>query len=251
MNKTIRRQKTNTVKSFKLRKGIFYLSFVLMACSAFAQNDKNASTYHRTNRDSARLIDVREKLVQLALQNSDYEIVDRQLNKSVYELEKAKGSWLSPVQVSGNLNEFSIKQHSQVPNFFPKYNFGVTVPLDLFTTKKNEVKIARENVLISQAQRNQKAREIRAEVLTRYEDYMMYKEKLDIQARITQDQHTIYLTKEKDYQDGIINQEEDNKYYTSYSENRSRISECIRNVNVSKLLLEQMIGIPLEQALNK
>src|SRR4030088_741271 len=115
MNKTIRWQKTNTVKSFKLRKGFFYLSFVLVAYSGYAQNDKNASTYHRTSRDSARLIDVREKLVQLALQNSQYEIVDRQLNKSVYELEKAKGSWLSPVQVSGNLNEFSIKQNSQVP----------------------------------------------------------------------------------------------------------------------------------------
>src|ERR1700730_5515007 len=251
MNRTIRQQSMNPVKLNKMKRRVFfYLAFALMTSTAYAQIDKNASTYHR-NKDSAKMVDIREKLVQLAMQNPTYEIADRQLNKSIYELRRAKGSWLSPVQVSGNLNEFSIQKNNSVPSFFPRYNFGITIPLDLFTTKNNDVKIARENILISEAEKNQKYREIKAEVLTRWEDYLMYKEKLDIQARITQDQYTIYLTKEKDYQDGIINQEEYNKYYTSYSENKSRISECVRNVNVAKLMPEQMIGVPLEQALNK
>jgi hypothetical protein len=64
--------------------------------------------------------------------------------------------------------------------------------MDLFSAKKNDVKIARENLLIAEAEKNQRYRIIRAEVLTGYEDYLMYKELLDIQARITQDQGTIW-----------------------------------------------------------
>jgi len=165
-------------------------------------------------------------------------------------LRKAKGSWLSPLMATGNINEFSINQDPNVPNFYPRYNFSVTIPLDLFSAKNNDVKIARENVLIAEAEKNQRYRLIRAEVLTGYEDYLMYKELLDIQARITQDQETTLRTREKDYQDGLINSEEFNKYYSAWSEQKSKLVESRRNLNNSKIALELMIGIPLEQALS-
>jgi hypothetical protein len=44
-------------------------------------------------------------------------------NKSLYELKKAKGSWLNPLMATGNINEFSINQDPNVPNFYPRYNF--------------------------------------------------------------------------------------------------------------------------------
>ncbi|HYJ38249.1 MAG TPA: TolC family protein [Chitinophagaceae bacterium] len=237
------------------RTTLFLLLLFVLTSPVIAQHysnsPKNPPTYRPSgeSKDTVRLTDVREKLVQLALQNPTYEVVDRQVNKSLFELKKAKGSWLSPLMATGNVNEFSINQDPNVPNFYPRYNFSVTVPLDLFSVKKNDVKIARENVLIAEAEKNQRYRQIRAEVLTAYEDYLMYKEMLDIQARLTQDQQTTLKTREKDFEDGLINAEEYNKYYATYSEQKGKLVEAVRNLNTAKIALESMIGIPLEQAL--
>jgi outer membrane protein TolC len=218
----------------------------MIAGLAVAQNPVN-STYHRN--DTAKVMDVREKLVQLAMQNPNYEVADRTVNKSLYELRKAKGSWLGSLNVSANVNEFTLDKNNPAANFYPRYNFGVNVPLDMFTTKGNDVKIARENYLIAEANRNDKYRQIRAEVLTRYEDYLMYKERLESQVRITQDEQLIFKSKERDFEDGIINQEEYTKFSKAYEEAKLRRGEYQRNLNVSKYDLERMIGMTLEEAL--
>ena len=227
------------------------LALLLMNFDSAAQHYSTNPSRQGTpaRKDTTKVTDSREKLVQLAMQTPTFEIADRQVNKSLYELRKAKGSWLSPLMATGNINEFSINQDPNVPNFYPRYNFSVTLPLDLFSSKKNDVKIARENLLIAEAEKNQRYREIRMEVLTAYEDYLMYKDILDIQARVTQDQYTTLMTREKDYQDGLINGEEYNKYLANYSEQKSKLTTAVRNLNASKILLESMIGIPLEQAL--
>ncbi len=229
-------------------KHVFVIGLLLMVTtSLLAQRPGNNSTYHST--DTVKVFDIREKLVQLALQNPTYEVADRTVNKSLYELRKAKGSWLGVVAVSGNLNEFSIKQQPGVPNFYPRYNISVNVPLDVFTGKSNDIKIARENYLISEATRNEKFREIRAQVLTLYEDYIMHKERLESQIRITQDEYTIFMSKERDFQDGIINQEEYTKFSKGYEESKLRRGEYQRNFNVAKYELERMIGMTIEEAL--
>lgn len=233
-------------------KHVFAICLLMTTTIVMAQVPNNPnSTYHRN--DTVKVFDVREKLVQLAMQNPNYEVADRTVNKSLYELRKAKGSWLGVLSVQGNVNEFSIKQGGggagAVPTFFPRYNVSLTVPMDLFTTKSNDIKIARENYLISEANRNDKYRLIRAEVLTLYEDYLMHKERLESQVRITQDEYTIFMSKERDFQDGIINQEEYTRFSKAYEETKLRRGEYQRNFNVSKYQLERMIGMTLEEAL--
>jgi outer membrane protein TolC len=220
--------------------------FMMFTVFAIAQNPGN-STYHST--DTTKVLDVRERLVQLAMQNPNYEVADRTVNKSLFELRKAKGDWLSSVSVSANVNEFTLDKNNPAANFYPRYNLGVNLPLNLFTEKNNNVKIARENYLIAEANRNEKYREIRAEVLTRYEDYLMYKERLESQVRITQDEQLLFKSKERDFEDGIINQEEYTRFAKAYEEAKLRKSEYERNFKVSKYDLERMIGIPLEEAL--
>jgi outer membrane protein TolC len=222
--------------------------FLITTTVAMAQVPNNPnSTYHRN--DTVKVIDVREKLVQLAMQNPNYEVADRTVNKSLYELRKAKGSWLGQVSVQGNLNELSIDKNNPQASFYPRYNISLNVPLDLFTSKTNDIKIARENYLIAEANRNDKYRLIRAEVLTLYEDYLMHKERLESQVRITQDEYTIFMSKERDFQDGIINQEEYTKFSKGYEETKLRKGEYQRNFNVAKYELERMIGMSLEEAL--
>jgi outer membrane protein TolC len=257
MNRLISQTTPKLIKMHKMKRITFFLFLLFVLTSPviaqhYSNNPKNPPAYRPSaeSMDTVKLVDIREKLIKLALQNPTYEVVDRQVNKSLYALQKAKGSWLSPLMATGNINEFSINQDPNVPNFYPRYNFSVTVPLDLFSAKKNDVRIARENVLIAEAEKNQRYRMIRAEVLTAYEDYLMFKEMLDIQARLTQDQQTTLKTREKDFEDGLINAEEYNKYYATYSEQKSKMAEAVRNLNASKIALEAMIGIPLEQALS-
>jgi len=229
-------------------KQILTVSLLMLVTATSLLAQRNNSTYHST--DTSKVVDIREKLVQLAMQNPTYEVTDRSVNRTLYELRKAKGSWLGAVGVSGNLNEFSIKQQAAgVASFYPRYNISVNIPLDLFTTKTNDVKIARENYLIAEATRNEKYRDIRAQVLTVYEDYLMYKQKLESQIRITQDETIIYNTKERDFQDGIINQEEFTKFSKALEESKLLRGEYQRNFNVAKIELERMIGMSLEQAM--
>jgi outer membrane protein TolC len=231
-------------------KHAFTTGLLMMVTTLVWSQQKNAasSTYHRN--DTSKVLDVREKLVKLAMQNPNYEVADRTVNKSIYELRKAKGSWLGAASVTGNLNEFSIKSNTGgVASFYPRYNLSLNLPFDIFTTKSNEIKIARENYLIAEANRNDKYREIRAVVLTMFEDYLMHKERLESQIRITQDEYLIFMSKERDFQDGIINQEEYTKFSKAYEETKLRRGEYQRNFNVAKYELERMIGIPLEEAL--
>jgi outer membrane protein TolC len=233
----------------------FLSLFALLLLSGYtrAQNPANgnkqySSTYANLQ-DTGKVMDIRERLVQLALQNPTFEIADRKVVVADYQIRKAKGSWLSALQAAGNLNEFSLKGNSVAANLFPKYNFGVSIPFDIFTSKGNDVKIAKENFSIAQAEKNQRFREIKAEVLTRYEDYLMYKQMLELQSQSTQDAQSVYLQSEKDFADGFIKQEDYNKATKAYNEERSRQAGYQRNFNVVKIELEKLIGVPLETVL--
>lgn len=198
----------------------------------------------------------REKLVQLALQNPNFEIADRRVNVAEYQLRKAKGSWLGMFSAAGNLNELSIKQSTststEVGNvFYPRYNFSVNIPLDVFSAKKNDVKVARENLYIAQAEKNINYRSIRREVLSKYEDYLMHKEKLELQTRMTQSEYTRYKLAEQNFEDNVITAEEFNKTEVLYFEQQMRKAEMQRNFNVTKLELEEMIGVTIDEVLSK
>ena len=136
------------------------------------------STYHTAN-DTSVITDIRERLVQLALQNPNFEIADRKVMVANYQLGKAKGDWLMAIVPSVNLNEFTLLPKA-VNQFLPLWNVGVTLPLNYYTQHKNEVRIAREQLYIAEAEKNERYRDIRLKVLTRYEDYLMYKEMLDL-----------------------------------------------------------------------
>ena len=199
-------------------------------------------------RDTVRIMDLREKLVQLALQNPEFEIADRRTLIAQYQLKKAKGSWLNPIAANANFNEFSFQQNPGI-NLFPKYNVGVQIPLDIVSQKRNEVRIAKENLLIAQAEKNERYRQIRAVVLAKYEDYVMYKEMLELQNRISQDENLAYLQAQNDFEAGLIEVADYNKAYRNWSDQQARKLELQRNLNVVKIELEQMIGVKLEEAL--
>ncbi len=255
-----------TLKQLITQKNLHKLLLTIMAAGCFALAEAQApvkgtpgrpatsSSTYSTLQDTGKVTDVREKLVQLALQNPNYEIADRNVAIANDQLKKSKSSWLGIVSAQGNLNEFSINPPisatGQAVNLYPRYNVGVTVPLDLFSNKKNDIKVARQQVGIAQAQKNERFREIKAEVLTRYEDYLLYKQQLQFQSQIVQDAESVYQQAEKDFSDGIIKQEDYNKAFKGRSEEKTRLAEILHSYNISKIELEKLIGVPIESVLN-
>lgn len=217
------------------------------------RTEPSPSTSYATARDTGAVIDIREKLVQLALQNPNYEIADRNVAIANYQLKKSKGAWLSPIAAQGNLNEFSIKPpasiNGQAVNLYPRYNVGITIPFDLFSSKSNDIKVARQQLGIAQAQKNERFREIKAEVLGKYEDYILYKTKLEFQSQIVQDAESVYLQAEKDFSDGIIKQEDYNKAFKNRAQEKTILAEIVHSYNLSKIDLEKLIGVPIESVL--
>ena len=221
----------------------------LLVNLAYAQvTPNNNSTYH-LNTDNSKSLDIRERLVLLALQNPNYEIADRQIAIADYNIRLAKSTWLSTLGAQGNLNEFSInpKAGGNNPIYYPKYNFGISIPFDIVSKNTNNVKIARENYQIAIALKNEKYREIRAEVLTKYEDYLLAKQKLELQTQITQDEFALYKKSEKEFDDNIIKLEDFNRSSASWVVSQITKLDFQRNLNVTKIELERMIGVKLEE----
>lgn len=214
---------------------------------------RSSSTFSNP-RDSS-IVDIREKLVQLALQNPNYEIADRNVAVANYQLKKSKCAWLGTISAQGNLNEFSIKPPAsttggQAVSLYPRYNVGVTIPFDLFSAKSNDIKVARQQVGIAQAQKNERFREIKAAVLTVYEDYLLYKQKLEFQSQIVQDAESVYLQAEKDFSDGIIKQQDYNSAFKMRATEKTLLAEIVHSYNLSKIELEKLIGVPIESVSN-
>jgi outer membrane protein TolC len=237
---------------------VYTLAIIFYGCGLCAQTSTSTATSTPVRAAAVRPADIREKLVRLALQNPDYEVADRQLTIAGYQVKKAKGGWLSVLAVQGNLNEFAFKKSITVNGitynpsvYYPKYNIGANIPFSLFSDKKNDIKIAKENVSIAEAGKNQRFREIKAEVLTKYEDYLLYQQKLDLQTQITQDTKTAYLASEKDFKEGAIKQDEYNKSYRGYVDEKIRQAEYQRDFNVVKLQLEKMIGVSMDDVIKK
>ena len=226
-----------------------FIACQFLVAAQVSPTRRTGSTYH-TNNDTTSLGDIREKLVQLALQNPNFEIVDRKVSVAGFNLTKARGEWLSVIVPSINLNPLTIKPKSEA-QFLPLWNVAVAIPLNFYTSRKNDIRIARENIYIAEAEKNERYREIRANVLTRYEDYLMYKEMMDLQTRVTQDAFLFYRQRENDFADDAIGIDDYNKAFAQYKEQQDRLLQARRNFNVSKIDLEQMIGISIDEVLRK
>ena len=199
--------------------------------------------------DSTRKSDIRERLVQLALQNPTYEMVDHASQAASYQIKIAKSAYLGLFSASGNLNEFTINSAvngTTYPNYYPKYNFAVNIPFDIFTRTTNNVKIARENYYISTAAKNEKFREIKADVLSKYENYLMAKQQVEFQGRLTQSEYSTFKRAESDFAENLIKLDDVEKSQKNYITEQLKSLMFQRDFNITKIELEKVIGVKIE-----
>ena len=246
-------QNQKLLKLIRMHRFLFLLTLLLLSQLAGAQDrgrNNAASSYPLTARDTSVVTDFREKLVQLALQNPNYEIADRQVIIAGNDLKLAKYKVIGNLRGQVNYNEYTLKNNN--PNaFFPKYNLQLSVPFDMLFTRGKEISTARQHLGIAEATKNQRFREVKAEVLSAYEDYLMHKQKLEFQNQVIQDFNSAYRVAENDFAQGTTSQDDYNAAYKKWTDELSRKAEMQRNFNISKIQLEMMIGMTIEEAIAK
>lgn len=200
---------------------------------------------------------IREKLVTLALQNPDLEIADHQINIARYNLKAAKGWWAENFSFAFNANQYSLKTIGKPAGsvsgysytLYPLYNMGISIPIGGLFSKPQAVKAAREQVAVAQAERAGKYREIRAAVLTAYENYLSSKELYTVESQLAESAYNDYLQAKEKFRNGQISV---NDYNASINQYQSMLKSKIgteNSFNLTQIQLEALIGVPISQVL--
>ncbi|MDB5203438.1 MAG: hypothetical protein JWQ27_2847 [Ferruginibacter sp.] len=191
---------------------------------------------------------IKARLVKLAMENPELIAADANIRIAEIARQKTNSNLLSSVNVGANINEFVVK-NSPAASFFPKYNVGVSIPLDLFAKNKAAKQTADELITVNQANKDLQVKQIKMEVLIRYENYKEKKELVTLQKQGMEEDLGAYERAQKDYADEAITVEEMGRFYKIYVEQKSKLVTREREYNVAVIELEDMIGMPLSKAL--
>lgn len=202
------------------------------------EGKKNVIDFTKYDNDSLLTL----KLIELALAyNPEIAVSDVNTNVSEAELRYAKKSWLNAISANGNVNEFVVN-NSAASSFFPKYNFGVSVPFDIFSRVKKDKAIARGNIEVNKYNKQTKINMVKEEVQLKYEAYKEMKEVMMLQQESLEYDLTANEAAKKSYADGEITLEEMNKAYQVVLQEKSKLVSKRRNYHAAKISLQEYIG---------
>ena len=130
------------------------------------------------------------RLVALAMKGPEFDATVHQGRINELELKRAKGTWLNLLSISTNYNDQSFAKQpagGQAAYVYPKYFFGVTIPLGIIFSQGNQVKTARESIANGKDQQEILARTIRASILSKYKQYKEYAALIEMQSELMND----------------------------------------------------------------
>jgi outer membrane protein TolC len=194
---------------------------------------------------------IEERLVQLALAQPSYDASAHQVKISNYRVKSAKKSWFNLLTISANYNDQTFAtQTTQTPYVYPKYFFGLTIPIGTIVGKGSEIKAAKEEVKISQDSRDELARTIRADVLSGYAEYKTDRALVVLESQVVDDIHAAFLQAEKRFNDGSVTIEVYSDASRNYSSEMTKLLNLQLQQDLVKLQIEKMIGVKLETVIN-
>jgi outer membrane protein TolC len=237
---------------------VAFLAASLIALTAQGQHISNSHSKNDTlplfrgsrpisspNSDSQ----IQERLVQLALAGPVYDVSGHEIAAAQQNLSKAKRSWLNLLSISADYNDQTFAKPTQTAYVYPKYFFGVTIPIGLFFSMGPDIQREKENVAIAHDNQEQLARTIRADVLGKYTQYKTYATLIAIQNNVVDDEEALRKQTEKKFQDGTISIEQYNLANKIYGDDLTRKLNLQLQQDLVKIDIEKMIGISLESVL--
>lgn len=204
--------------------------------------------------DGAQNVSFEERLVQLAWKNNpDGIITVEEITLAKEEFKSTRASWTQNFGVAGNLNEFSIDRTvsgNDDPNnrnqFFPRYNFYGRLPLSMLFQDPHEKKVAASKVKIAQNRVNQKKLELRATVLSLYQDVKLNESIWVIKQQTMADEESNFLLIEQRFKNGEAQVDEYIRAQRSRNDLKIQLAVAETDYIKSKLALEEIIGVRLE-----
>lgn len=191
-----------------------------------------------------------EKLVQLAWKNHPSNKIVLQ-NVSIAQKEKhvAQWRWLDDIYANGNLNEYTINPSPETPSnvFYPRYNFGVRISLGTFVNTPLQTKLASNRITNTLHEVNERKLLVREEVLGNVEKLKQSYKFLKLREQIKEDFLTMYKDAEKKFATGDVDIEKYRSAVQSYYGQAEKVVESQTNFNSAKILIESLVGIPLQE----
>ena len=229
-----------------MKKLIASIFSCLLLCGALAQSKTYEASTFNVGVDS-----LAEGLVALAMNNPRIRY-NADLAEQFNQLyRKSKIAWLDAITIQGNLNEYSINENAaeKAANLYPKYNFGLNIPLGFpwVTSRQTKSDYAKSQAILEQVETER--RNVRKEVLINYNNYMMNKHLLDLQEQVITDWHVIYLKSEDKFRKGEVTLE---SFYSStriYNDELNKEVVLTASIKNSAAELEDLIGMNLSDAI--
>jgi len=206
--------------------------------------------------DGAVVVDLEEKLVQLAWRNNPQtKMAAEAVNEARFQATAIRNNWSNTVGVTGNMNEFNIKNLGNTGStngtgigsaFFPRYNFYINLPLSLIAQTPHLRKAAQARTSSAEAEVNLLKLEIRNKVLKLYKDYKLAEKIYQIRQEDFADEESNFKLTEEKFKTQQIAMEDYLKAHRVLSEVKIQREISDNNLQKAKLDVEQLIGVRLE-----
>lgn len=202
-----------------------------------------------------RVSNFEEFLVQLAWRNNPETYIHQsEIYIAKQEVELAKREWVESFDLSFNMNEISLSNviyDYEAANIFvpyPIWNFRASVDLGTVFLRPIRKNIAQEKVKISEQRVNLSKLKIRAETLALYETYLKSIEVISSKTKAEEDAEQTYILIAEKFRNGDSSLEDFTLSSRSYFNAEESLIRAELDLTVSKINLEELIGISLEEA---
>ncbi|MEM9822727.1 MAG: TolC family protein [Bacteroidota bacterium] len=197
-------------------------------------------------------------LVQLAwMNNPKNDVLSRKVDIAKEELRIKKWDWTKDVDAIFNYNEAHFIQDVVDPTgrdpiieslIYPRFNFGARISLGTILNHPKEKKIAQLEVQVTELERDQEKLQIRADVLERYEEYLLAKEILLTREQAEEENYQTYQLINARFKKGEADLDEVNQASSTYYSAKESTITAKSEIKVAKIKIEELIGISFEDA---
>lgn len=240
---------------FQKRMAIVAASFLILVSPflVHAQKSESLSKILQTVDSAYAFKDsIEEKLVELALNGPSIKSSQSQSKINEYQLRGQKNTWVNSLTLNANYNNQTYTQGNQNGSiFFPGMTFGFTIPLGTILSNGTRVKAAKQQVAISNFTQEQLVRNIRAEVIGKYRQYISYGQLISIQNQTVDDEETAYLQAKEQFRNNIIKIEDYNTAQKLYNIELTKKINLELERDLLKLEIERLIGKSLDAVIKE
>ncbi|PIB34628.1 hypothetical protein BFP72_03990 [Reichenbachiella sp. 5M10] len=191
-----------------------------------------------------------DRLILSAIENSTkLDVHQLSLESAAYQKKMINNEHLSIISLSGNLNEYSIRELSgdqTVSSFYPRYNVGLSFRLNHFSEIKNRKKLLEKDQQVILKQAEILERDLIEEVKKKYIEYLKTKQVLNIRKRLEQFSVADFNAVEQKFSEGSIDLPEYSAARRDYYSTKMQVLEAESRYQQAKTELETVVNNSLE-----